>query len=443
MADLSKLTEDELLEMLGRTEEQKAPIAPFEARSAEIEQDIAGRQDILSTAGPELATAAKGIVMDQKGVSDLAVPAVKTGFGLLQRGEAAIANPLLEIQRGMATGEDRSLKGIIKKGGLRGPAKDIKPISDIVKSITKGLKGEKLGTFYDVSRKAGFNKYISAFIEVGTLAALTGGLSARTPTGKGLKAGEKGAKKLFPRWMGKNFTYNQAVRASKEIDAIRTTLGTAVKQSIDDAVSGAKQINVQAIGDDFLKLTDDVVSKMRNPIYDIKFLKDGVSLDPSVSNMWRVNQLLDDFMTSSSWQEAGKIKQRAIKKLYLKISSEMKKAAPEIRQPFEAYSKYMNDYRLIESSLRNPKGVILEKRLESTLKPGRPRSPQKAWENVSKNSKTVRHVKKSVEAFNKRQAYKKALKTIGFTTLKAGAIAGVGGAGIAGGIAIGKALTGE
>ena len=131
----------------------------------EVEQKIAGREDVLGTSFKQAGKELKQPTIAGGGIS------LPTGLGLVggafQRVEAAVANPLLSLQRG-----------------------EIPQFED----ITSGLRGRQLGEIGDVFRAAGVPENISktlglaATIAIGNLAAL----------GKGAKIAQKGVDAVKP-----------------------------------------------------------------------------------------------------------------------------------------------------------------------------------------------------------------------------------------------------
>lgn len=222
--------------------------------------------------------------------------------------------------------------------------------------------------------------------------------------------------------MNKDYTLERAQQAVDLIDQTRNNFGIKVSKAIDkfkDFIVDEKQLYK-----DMPNLPKNAATALGNPMYEIRFLRDG-SVEPSIGNLHKVQEALGDFMTTKDWYEASTTNKQNIARVYGKIAEAIKNAQPSLKEPIETYAKFMDLYRNVNPTLRNVKGVILEKKLRGAFKPGAERQYQVAWEKMKQIIPQLEDIAKDIIRFNNRQALKTTIKRIA-PWVVGGAIAGKG-----------------
>jgi hypothetical protein len=343
------------------------------------------------------------------------VTALKTLAVPVRLGEAGISNMLMKLQEGdigrftpphllsreeqIAQGKERTRAGLesVKEAFVAGK---------------KGIIGERLGEFGDVPRRAGFSgprpgKGISdlpsSFIGFGTLL----GIGELFAPGKIAKRG------ALPEEMTKDYTFDKATRAAGLIDDVADDLGKHVGQSIDDVGDALlKTDDIQAISKASKKLPSNVLTAIDDPLYEISKLPDG-SIEPTMKNMQRMEQMLNDHMTKKAWYESGDMAQRVVKKTYGIIREGMKKKAKEMGKPIDnaldRYHRFMGLKKRVNKTIRDTGGEVLEKRTRGAFKPGAERNYRRAWEEMIEFIPEFKQIAKDMTKFTAREGLKRVL----------------------------------
>lgn len=204
-----------------------------------------------------------------------------------------------------------------------------------------------------------------------------------------------------PKIMGRNYSMARAERGVFELDKMRTVLG----QTKTNAIAKVRNKVVENFKPTF---SEDILNKLRNPIYGIKFNKHK-AINPTIGNLDRVLDALGDFMTGRGWVEATKKTQQSIRQSYGYVANAMRKTAPEIKESITAYSQFMKKYNLVNKTLRDTGGNIMEKKLRSAFEPGAERGKQIAWEKLSQQSPEINQIMKDMKKFVGRQQMKRFL----------------------------------
>jgi len=327
---------------------------------------------------------------------------VRTGMaglgGLWQRGEAAIANPLMVYQERLAD--------VLAKPTLPNLFEFHK---DVGKAQLRGITGERLGEFGDIPRRAGVPGPVSAAIGLGTMGGLANLLTGGA-AGRGTQKAMAGAKRRLPRVMKEELPLRRAETIANELKKTRTSLGKEVGKIIQK--SGSKKVDVKELTARLgkVRLPQSVVSSLDDPIYGIEKLPDK-TYTPTVKNMHKILKALDDHMTTRSWGESSKISQTRTKEMYAIIRRAMGKAAPEINKPFTVFSNFMkNIYRPTIRTVKKTTGQIVEKPLKATLKSTGEQATKEALKRLGKESPASAQAIKDVQKYIGRQATKEGLK---------------------------------
>lgn len=209
----------------------------------------------------------------------------------------------------------------------------------------------------------------------------------------------------FPEIMGKDYTYDRAVKSAKGLDAIRTSLGEAKKAVIDKLKdSPIKNFNTE--------FPEYVLSKLKDSIYGIEFDVYG-NIRKTVGNLDKVLDALGDQMTGKGWNEASKRVQQVIKQEYGRVAKAMRSAYPELSEPINAYSDFMKKYGLVNKTVRDSLGNIKEGTFLSAInrEGASAKETFEAWKSLSKKNPDIAQAVKDMEKFIGRQHTKKIIKT--------------------------------
>lgn len=360
----------------------------FEVPTTALEKRIAQRPDMMSEFIKELTIIPQQFSVEKfkahpiKAQVELglkpAVTALKFIGGGVQRGTAAISNIGLVLQKGK-----------------------ISP-KILAKEAWKGITGEKLGELGDWARGAGWPEPIAATL--GLLAQVgLGNLATKGKIVENINRAKNVAIGKLPKVMGKDYVKVRAEEGVKALKDLRKTLGTEVKTAIDKVDDVA--INAQQLSKNMPRLPSKVLSALDDPIYGIEKLRDG-SYKPTVGNLHKIKEALDDFMSTKTWEEAGKKSQQLVKQAYGVIRKTMGEVAPEINEPMRNYSSFMDTYRKVLKTVQDTSGTILEKKLRGAMKPEAERAYQQAWEDFAKMWPRAGQIMKDVVKYNQRQATK-------------------------------------
>jgi hypothetical protein len=229
----------------------------------------------------------------------------------------------------------------------------------------------------------------------------------------------------LPAFMGKDYVYGRSKQGAMELDKMRKSIGEAKRMAIES-------VGTTPIPNFKPTFARQVLDKLKDPIYEIEFTKAG-AIKPTMKNLDRVMDALGDFMTTATWEEAGKKLQQSVKQSYRQVREYMTKTVPSIKKPIENYSKFMDSYRVVNKTLRNTAGDILDAPLKGAFEVGAERAKYEAWKALSKNSKVMGRIMSDMAKWHGRQFTKTVFKDIGANALRFGLPVGVGSA-IGGGI---------
>lgn len=321
-----------------------------------------------------------------------------TILGAMQRGEAAIANPLLNLQEAGVTGSD------INPG----------------KSILEGLKGENLGQFGDLirtqSEKGGLlNEVQAGAFGLGTSAGLSELANARVVSGaingfknKVIPAFKstlmKGAKKDAPQ-----FFYDKAKVAKEGLDSVRDALWNEI-----DGV-------YQKIGNDNVKspelvaeALDDLPPAVKNKV--IKLVGKGSkkvgeeSATPFVD--WTYNQVhqmrkyIDKF---AKWGSDGSVDQSLIKMGREKLKNVLAEGNEFLQKANTNYHEFMDLYdNVVGILVDKATGQIKSSGLQGLYKVGADRGKQITFESVNQILPKATQVLDDVKSFTKAMQFREA-----------------------------------
>jgi hypothetical protein len=210
---------------------------------------------------------------------------------------------------------------------------------------------------------------------------------------------------MLPQLMGKGYTLARATKATQAIDELRTTLGEAKKQAVG-AVADKVVPNFKPT------MPQQILNKLQDPLYEIEFTQSG-AIKPTIGNLDKVKDALGDLMTSRGWEEATKKLQQSVKMTYGYVKDAMVGADDSIKEPIKAYSDFMGKYGLVNKSLRDTSGNILEKKIRTAFTKGSEEQTKIAWKELSKQSEGLKQVMKDMGKWASRQEIKKIAAPIG------------------------------
>ena len=319
---------------------------------------------------------------------------------LRQKGEAAIANPLMELQETVA----RPPFETAKRAGI---------------GILKGLTGERRGELGDIPRRAGFGEPVSSFIGLGTSTAIVDPLVNKAITTTLSRAG-KGIKDLIT---GER---RNVLKASEDfvggiddfIDEAGKNVGQIFKGSVGQKSVDTNKLN-QAINNLPEKALSAMKSKDAQKAFGIKFGENG-QIAPTKENIWRLRRFLDDYITPKEFAEGatsatkGMIKRSADKLRGILAEGE----SPEFVNTMKSYSDFVNDWEFTKSVLTE-KGRPIANRIITLFKRGGEPSKQDALRRIANLIPRGKEIINRAIEFNKSQT---ALKVAGTSLLLGGGL---------------------
>jgi hypothetical protein len=273
------------------------------------------------------------------GIIPKTVGAIKAVASPFIAAEAAIANPLLAIQREL---DPR----VPLQGGTRKEAfKNI--LSQASKEAVQGIKGKRLGEIGDVFREAGMDNAYSAALGLGYSMLLPSLL-----IGKATKA-LRGIYK---------FTDKGIMKAGKLLTKGSDEAVSALGQNLDKAYSSINKINVNQVQfvDELSKLPQPLVEKIEKVMGNID------EITPVIENVRKVKQLIGkskpsafgkaaDLKTTIDIEDINK-SYGAMKNLIqdsLK-SNKMDKAAKQLLRADSAFEEAINSSNHIKNLVVDP-----------------------------------------------------------------------------------------
>ena len=375
-ADLPKTesakTKDPLLPNLEKTEEK------IDGRE-DLLSNFLGRKDLVTGSGASLA-------LDLVG-------------GVQQRAEAAVANPLLELQKGNT--------------------------KNLLNDFMQGVKGERLGQLGDPVRNTGFGGKNNELISSATGLLANIGASNAVFGGGVLKAAKE-VKETFPRVlpqkMNKNFLLNKAKSAKESLDSLRKSLGAEIDEAFKPIAKEPVK-NSTLVKEAIEELPENVKTSVLRDSARLLKIKFKNSKDLSINkfpltneNVRVIRQQMDDFVPDRVWRGVGDAD--AETRFVLRSSSKLRKALteghPELKNANANFSKFMDGhYKNINRLLiDNSTGKVKDSGLRSLYRLGADRGKQIGFEQFDDLLPHSEKILKDVKSFNRRQAVTKSISTV-------------------------------
>jgi hypothetical protein len=200
----------------------------------------------------------------------------------------------------------------------------------------------------------------------------------------------------------------KAAKGKEALDTLRSTLGKAKELAIKEVADVPVKLDLRGISNKVIKAIED-------PIYGIAKESDG-SLVNSISNMDKVKEAVGELInTPKIWEEAPKKELRVVKQLYGQINNAMKSAARSVGKPIDealdAYSKFMDNYHLMNPTLVDSAGNAMGNKLRNAFRVGAEPAVKQAWAEISKSSPEI---KKIMGTMKQREIIKNLLKVGGY-----------------------------
>lgn len=340
---------------------------------------IARRPEAVSEFIEELQAKPKGLIP-----TALHYPLIGLkGLNILrQRGEAAVANPLMEAQEAVG----RSPMETVRAAG---------------RGFLQGLTGERRGELGDVPRRAGFGELPSAFIGLGGLAGL-GNIATK---GKLMD--------ISPATMSKDFPLRKTEEAIKYAKDLKSLFGEGTKEALRQA--GKRKVPVKPLNTELSKIPvfkkgipSDLAKALKEPQYEIEFLKDG-SIKNTIENLDKVKGVLSDFMTKGDWAKGTTdLMKNQYKDAYRVITNAIHKAdkTGRIKSADNAYQYFIKIYDDVISKI-NPQGKVSERGFRSIFAPSAEGRLKEAFDILGKIDPKFKQVTKQIGKFVSRTESKK------------------------------------
>jgi len=397
-----------------------------------VDQKISGRQDILSqltgTARGGLETLiGSGLKLSQgdlsgliDGVTGLQKTSVDTLLkgvgGISQRAEAAIANPLLEKQKGRTpvTGQGSVLDETLKV--------ETEYQDRLLNSFLDGIKGKKHGEFGDLIRTTGFGGEFNEPL-AGTIGLATSAALLNVPTrGELIKAANKfesAIPKKLPKFAGKDTYLNIAKQADEGLDDLRRTMGKAVDEAVEPVKD--KLVNDPSIVNEALSDLPDNVRKIvvRDAKKVLKLGKDD-SIPPTIGNVRLMRQLLDEYIPKKVFDGVrdASIDEKIIYGSSNKLRNSIADTSPELAAANKEFSGFMDLYGRVKRILIDgSSGEVKDTGLKNLYSLRADRGLQKQFEHFDALLPQGKKVLENLQAFNRGQR----AKTVAGASIKAAA----------------------
>ena len=395
------LTEQEEFELLSLEREKsisnQKPTDPFLPGQEKVEKKIEERQktSAVKTLKEEVTTPYKGNVLQKlvkagiTGMKTIAVP--------FERGEAALANPMLELQKAPHT--RRSLLDV----------------------SLEGLKGERIGQLGDVPRQSGEPEWFASTVGISALVGVTDLVSKKLIT-RSLKAGETFVKSKFPRFLGKDFVLKQAKVATRAIDDMHAALSKQYDEIFKKI--GNKKVNAEAVGDALVELPENIIKRISKSNL-VRKNADG-SLVDDLENLKQIRGIIRKAVPEKVWngRALGDPNTSNLQQVYAKLSTVMAEGNDDLIRLNKSYGQFLKTRGEIGDVLWDKNGNVVANRLRTLYSKGGDAGKQEVFKKFSQQYPEGMDVINNVKKFNSRQAAKTLLKKVGATV----AIGGIGGA---------------
>lgn len=405
---------------------------PFLPGFQRTEELISKRPDVLSealSAGMERYKSLGKFLQDPLG----AQASMGVLGGLFQRGEAAIANPLMLLQEeGLAKTTPGEIDFLLSEGvitekeaekmsqveNLRGAS-----IRDLLGESIKGLTGKRMGQLGDIPRKIGVPEPFSSAIGLFSVIGITN-VATRGKLVSSARKGGEFAKTKIPKIMGKNYTLNRAKLAADGMDDLYGGLSKEYDNLLDKA--GNKMVDLKKAQDVIGRLPEKIVNMIKRDRVVTRF-KDG-TIHPILKNLKRMREVIRKSVPKKVWngKAIADTEQHFLKEAYHDLGNIMAEGSDDLVRLNARYKSFMQMRDTLGRVLYDADGNVKAKGLENMFKPGAERVRQVFFERFAQQWPKAQQIIKDVVKFNKRQVFKQRVGK-GAWWLGVGGAGGVGG----------------
>ncbi len=389
-----------------QVQDKSLPTIPGLPKQQQVEQQISQRPDILN----QFIQSIQKPGYLSKAVRNPLIPTMdvmKGGGGLYQRGEAAIANPMMNLQQGQP--------------------------QQVGQGFLSGITGQRQGEFGDVIRSTGFGGIMNEPLSktIGFLSTM--GLTNIATRGKLIEAATKAGeltKQHLPQVMNDEWLTKQATSAYGVADDVVK----AVQNEYDDLY---KNIDDVVINESKLKgivnqLTGGVKEESQQIIDDLKGEFGEGPIPFNINAARRIKNLIQKYIPESAWIKGKKNlnmtpKQEKLADAWFKtrdlIKDTLKKHYPTDADYLEYLDKKATDtYRLAKAI----KGMVVDEtgqphktsQLVSTFTGGASSSgKRKLFARLNELNNKTMEVIKNMNKFKNRQTIEQFAKRVAGATL--------------------------
>jgi len=327
------------------------------------------------------------------GLKTLAVP--------WQRAEAAIANPLMELQetQPLPPNDPRNVSREVWQRLEKERTKEgLKSVGKAGMAFWKGLTGERRGELGDIPRRTGFPELASKFIGFGSMIGLTN-VATRGSLISSAKKGERFIKTKMPRTMSKNFVYNRSRLAADGLDELYGTLS----KEYDDVLGkiGNRNIDPEKVTTVLEELPEYIINRMKREL--------GKEMAPTIETLKKMKGVLRKSVPSKVWsgRQIGNEGQGIIKDAYYRINNLMTEGNDELIALNRKYRDFMNMRNELARVIYDEYGNVKSKGLEGLFKQGAERNKQIFFEKFADQWPQAKQIMKDIIKFTKRQSLKR------------------------------------
>lgn len=217
------------------------------------------------------------------------------------------------------------------------------------------------------------------------------------------------------RKMGKYYDYDRAKQFWKDTTDLKDLYGNEIR-NITDNLKPDKVIPTGKIVKELKKLPDKMLTEIKNnyDTFGVRFLPNGTPL-PTLKNIQALKEAVGDFISDVNWLSSVQGRQSTVKGVYSKIRDIMVDIKPMLKEPLNAYHRFMEDVFIPIKQTVQPKrlrGNISEKGLGRMISPTSDAIGRKAVEAVESSSDSARRAIRDIKKFQKRETLKQMIPGI-------------------------------
>jgi hypothetical protein len=345
-----------------------------------VDKLISQRPSAVETLKEEVETPFTGNILQR--LLKAGVTGLKTTAVPIERAEATLAAPLLELQK--APEERKSLF----EAGL------------------EGATGKRIAQLGDIPRQVGTPEFLSSFIGFATTLS-TANLATKGKLVGAAKAGERFIKSKLPKVMGKKFVLNQSKTMGKILDDVYAGLSKEYDEVFKKI--GDKPVSSELVSEAIQDLPTNIINKISRSKL-IRKNPDGTLIN-DIKNIKQIRTMVRQSVPDRIWsgRAIGTPDTANLEQSYNKISSIMAEGNPQLVELNRRYAKFISDRKSIARIIYDADGNSVEKPLRSLLSKSGDQGKREIFESFANQFNDGKEVIKNVESFNRRQGAKKLL----------------------------------